>query len=149
MVILCVFGKGKKSILIFSTYPSILLYQSFGNWRRMSNLPPAIFIRQLHAEKRFYRSKSEKMTFPTNSHRAPFGVPGHLDGNRCCVCCVRKQHMLPKIVDLVKEGLSSLKIFWGVWGHLGRSEISFLSRGSKKGPFPRSTYTRLGGSPIF
>ena len=57
---LCAFGKGKKSVLIFSTYPSILLYQLFGNWRRMSNLPSAIFIGQLNAEKQFFGSKSEK-----------------------------------------------------------------------------------------
>ena len=36
---------------------------------RMSNLPPAIFIGPLNAEKRFFGSKSEKMTFPTKSHR--------------------------------------------------------------------------------
>ena len=57
----------KKSILNFSTYVSILLYQSFGKWKRMCNLPPAIFIEPLNAEKRFFRSKSEKMTFHTNS----------------------------------------------------------------------------------
>ena len=104
----CLKRKGKKSILIFSTYPSILLYQSFGKWKRMSNLPPAIFIGPLNAEKRFFGSKSEKMTFPTKSHRAPLGLPGHGDGNKCCVCCLKRQHMLPKISDLVKDVLSSL-----------------------------------------
>ena len=76
-VYLCIFGKGKKSILIFSTYPPILLYQSFEKWKRMSNLSPAIFIGLLNTEKWFFRSKSEKITFPTSSHRAPFGVSGH------------------------------------------------------------------------
>ena len=123
MVILVYFGKVKKSILIFSTYPSILLYQSFGKWKRMSNLPPAIiFIGPLNAEKRFFGSKSEKITFPTISHRAPFGLPVPSDGNKCCVCCLKKQHMLPKISDLVKNALSSLQIF------LWRPETSWSLR---------------------
>ena len=107
----CIFGKDKKTILIFSTYPSILLYQSFGKWKRMSNLPPAIFIGPLNAEKQFFGSNSEKIIFPTNSHKAPFGLPVPSDGNKCCVCCLKKQHMLPKISDLVKNLLSSLQIF--------------------------------------
>ena len=95
--------------MIFSTYPSILLYQSFGKWKRMSNLPPAIFIGPLKAEKRFFGSKSEKITFPTNSHRAPFGLPVPSDGNKCCVCCLKKQHMLPKNFRSCK-GCSQLSV---------------------------------------
>ena len=83
--------------MIFSTYPSILLYQSFGKWKRMSNLPPAMFVGLWNTSKRFFRSKNEKMTFPTNSHRASFGLPVRGNGNKCCVCCLKKQHMLPKI----------------------------------------------------
>merc|ERR1711963_458884 len=98
----CIWSRQKMNF-DFSIFPSIFLYQSFGKWERMSNLHPAIFVGPLNTEKRFFRSKSEKITFPTNSHRAPFGLPGHLDGNKCCVCCLKKQHMLPKIFDLVKK----------------------------------------------
>ena len=107
-VYLCVFGKGKNSILIFPTYPSIFSYQSFRKWKRMSNLPPAMFLGLWNTSKRFFRSKSEKMTFPTVFHRASLGAPVHNDIFECCFCCLKKQHMLPKISDLVKEGLRSL-----------------------------------------
>ena len=36
---------------LISIYPSIFLHQSFGKWKRMSNLPPAMFIGPLNTEK--------------------------------------------------------------------------------------------------
>ena len=111
MTILCVLGKGKKSILIFSTYPSILLYQSFGKWKRMSNSSLAMFIGPLNTEKLFFRSKSEKMIFPTNSHRVPFGLPVPSDDNKCCVCCLKKQHMSPKFYSVQHRLLGGQQFF--------------------------------------
>ena len=78
--------------MIFSTYPSILLYQSFGKWKRMSNLPLAMFVGLWNTSKRFFRSKSEKMTFPTVFHRASLGAPVHSDIFECCLFRQQKQH---------------------------------------------------------
>ena len=71
-------------------------------------LPPAMFVGLLNTLKWFFGSKSQKSTVFTYFPLCPSGVPGHYEVNKCCVCCLKRQHMLPKISDVVKEGLSSL-----------------------------------------
>ena len=74
----------------------------------MSNPSLAMFIDLSNTSKWYFGLESQKIHFSTY-----FGVGNrvlvvHSDLKQCCVCCLKKQHMLPKIFDLVKEGLSSL-----------------------------------------
>ena len=138
----CIFGKDKTSILIFSTYPSIFLYQSFGEWKRMSNPSLAMFIGLSNTSKWYFGSESQKLHFFTH-----FGVPNRAlpvpdNGNKCCVCCLKKQQMLPKILDVVKEGLRSLQIF--LW-HPGTSWALRNLNFSKKVVKNKKPYT---GTPL-
>ena len=74
------------------------------------------------------------MTFPTNSHRAPFGLPVPSDGNRCCVCCLKKQHMLPKISfsKSIRSQLSNA-VFHVPSRLLEKKRLCFEIKNGKKG----------------
>ena len=74
----------------------------------MSNPSLAMFIGVSNTSKWYFESKSQKIHFSTY-----FGVENrvlavHSDLKQCCVCCLKKQHMLPKILDVVKDVLKSL-----------------------------------------
>ena len=74
----------------------------------MSNPSLAMFIGLSNTSKWYFGLESQKIHFSTY-----FGVGNrvlavHNDLKQCCVCCLKKQHMLPKISDVVKNVLKSL-----------------------------------------
>ena len=74
----------------------------------MFNPSLAMFIGLSHTSKWYFGLESQKIHFSTY-----FGVGNrvlaiHSDLKQCCVCCLKKQHMLPKISDVVKDVLKSL-----------------------------------------
>ena len=108
LAILVYFGSRQNAFFDFFNYPPIFSYQSFGKCEGMSNPSLAMFVGLSNTSKWYFGSESQKIHFFTyfGVENTVLAVNGNF--NKCCFCCLKRQHMLPKISDLVKYVLKSL-----------------------------------------